>query len=337
VVGAVVGVVSIVAVAPFLLFFQAPVGGIGIVQKLSELSKWLYFWGGWLIIGSCVIVPMWLRWPTWRPSKQAFLQTVFIVAFLVVIGCEFIFVKDIFATANPAYQRANTVFKFYYQAWILVGLLVTVGTASLLTIGRRVTQIASQIIVICLLFIIAVTSSTMLAYTPKAFDDFFNRKLAWNLDGYAYLQKEHPADYEAIQFLNEFAKLNPGVTLVEATKNESYSYYGRVSANTGIPTVMGWPFHIVQWHGGYVTDVADVNKIERQLVELYTSDGTRIAQLLQEYKVDLVYIGEMEYKHYGTELGKAINTTWYQQNCRELFKTTYNSSTTFIFDCRNHD
>ena len=68
------------------------------------------------------------------------------------------------------------------------------------------------------------------------------------LDGTAYLQETNRADYKAIKWINYFLP-NDGV-IVEAIGG-SYSEYSRISTNTGMATMLGWPGHELQWRGSY--------------------------------------------------------------------------------------
>src|SRR5207249_246910 len=87
------------------------------------------------------------------------------------------------------------------------------------------------------------------------------------LDGLAYLHNEAPADLDAIMWLRDHA--DPA-TVAEATGGEYnvYCYCGRVSALSGLPTIMGWVGHEDQWRGGQpqardeiLPRLADMDKI----------------------------------------------------------------------------
>ncbi len=85
------------------------------------------------------------------PSQSKPLSDVFVI-FLILLGCvltlapEFIYLRDQFGT------RMNTIFKFYYQAWILWSLAGTYGLISLVKSGQksRVWDKVIPIFVFCL-------------------------------------------------------------------------------------------------------------------------------------------------------------------------------------------
>jgi len=77
----------------------------------------------------------------------------------------------------------------------------------------------------------------------------------------------------------------------------SYSEHGRISAATGIPTILGWPAHEKQWRGsdaGLSIRTDDVQAIYQSL------DPVATYNLLAKYKISYVYIGPRERRQYGT-------------------------------------
>jgi uncharacterized membrane protein len=58
---------------------------------------------------------------------EAMVLLMLILALLLVVGCEFIYIRDVFE------NRMNTIFKFYYQVWVLLGI---VGAWTAAQVGR---------------------------------------------------------------------------------------------------------------------------------------------------------------------------------------------------------
>ena len=83
------------------------------------------------------------------------------------------------------------------------------------------------------------------------------------LDGLAYLDSAHPADAEAIRFL-ETRSVSGGI--VEAV-GDDYSYGSPISSFTGIPTIVGKRSHELQWRtnsdGWWWTRLPDVERMLR--------------------------------------------------------------------------
>ncbi|MDI9633738.1 MAG: DUF2298 domain-containing protein [Methanolinea sp.] len=206
----------------------------------------------------------------------------------IVIACEVVYLKD---NMGDAYYRMNTVFKLYIAAWILMGA----SSLSMLSgaIGRhvpegRVPQWARN------LALVAVSVLLVAAPLAVSLDPPYK---GGTLDGLAYLDSAHPGDARAIAFLRSL----PHVGGIVEAEGGDYTYFGRVSAFTGIPTIIGWPFHEYMWRGNeggwYGTRQADVRAIYE--------DPASTATLMRKYNVTHVYVGEPERERYAVRLGDA--------------------------------
>jgi uncharacterized membrane protein len=112
------------------------------------------------------------------------------------------------------------------------------------------------------------------------------------LNGLDFAFAETPDDYATAEWLRRRVGLEGSV--LEAVGGQ-YSPEGRLSAWSGVATVMGWPGHEVQW-GRDGTAVA----IRQQDVELaYTSPSLADAvAILRKYGVTYVYVGRLERTKY---------------------------------------
>ena len=107
----------------------------------------------------------------------------------------------------------------------------------------------------------------------------------------------HVADDErrAIEFLRDYAPRGAGI--VEAVGGD-YTEHGRVSASTGVPTVLGWPDHESQWRGSREAFAGR----EEDVATIYTTDDAGEARgLLEKYGVSYVVVGPREERKYGSE------------------------------------
>jgi Uncharacterized membrane protein len=130
----------------------------------------------------------------------------------------------------------------------------------------------------------------------------------------AFLQYSQPGDAAAISYLRGI----PGpVTLVEA-ENGDYSYYSRISTFTGIPAVIGWPYHEITWRGtesGEITQrMADVRAIYEQ--------PDRILSLMEHYQVTYLYVGDAERERYTLNLPPRGLTPVYNQSGVVIYTRT---------------
>ena len=123
-------------------------------------------------------------------------------------------------------------------------------------------------------------------------DEFVN---APRLDGTAYLAEIQPDDYAAIEWLNEQVSGAPVILEKPGTGGSSYVYEGRVSALTGLPTLLGWSGHENQWRGSYEIQGAREPDIET----IYnTLDRQAALTLLDKYDITYVYVGPLERSAY---------------------------------------
>lgn len=210
------------------------------------------------------------------------------VGLLLTLFTEFAFIKDSFGT------RMNTVFKFYYQAWVLLAVAAAyaVGTACSPVRATAFVAPCRGLIAAVRYLWLAILVALVLAgsYYPLAATytkaNFFSA--APTLDGLAHIARYHPDEYAAIQWLNAHVKGTP--VILEAVGGQ-YSDYARISAFTGLPTVLGWPGHEGQWRGNYM----EPGRREPEVDIIYrTMDKKTALNLLQKYNVSYVVVGRME-------------------------------------------
>jgi uncharacterized membrane protein len=100
-------------------------------------------------------------------------------------------------------------------------------------------------------------------------------------------------DYQAIRWLRSNAVGSPVV--LEAHLDQ-YHWGGRFSIYTGLPTVLGWPWHQFQQRGA---SGADVSKRAADIRNAYTThDIKRTLDILYNYDVSYVVVGDLERSHY---------------------------------------
>ena len=199
---------------------------------------------------------------------------------LLPLAVEFVYLRDLFGT------RMNTVFKFYFQAWVLLALAAAYGVSVVSTQLRGVGGLVWRLVLV--LLILGGLVYPVLAIPNRA-GNFAAEPV---LDGMAWLETAHPDDYAAIRWLQDNA---PNGAVVLEAPGESYSYLGRVSALTGLPTVLGWDFHEYQWRGTYDEPARRKPDVDT----LYNSvDPAQTLTLLDKYDITYVYVGPSERERY---------------------------------------
>jgi YYY domain-containing protein len=202
----------------------------------------------------------------------------------LTLAVEFIYLRDNFGV------RANTIFKFYFQAWILMALTSAYGLYYVGTYVRRPLARRAYLGAVAVLIAMGMVYP-VLANITKAGD--FGSQLT--LDGMVYLEDTRPDDYAAIQWLRKNVEGRPVILETPGDQYKSYVYEGRVSALTGLPTLLGWAGHESQWRGSYVVQAAREADIET----LYSSfDAGATLTLLDKYDITYVYVGPLERERY---------------------------------------
>jgi uncharacterized membrane protein len=200
---------------------------------------------------------------------------------LLILGPDFLYLRDNFG------YRINTVFKFYYQAWILLSIAAAFTVVVLLAELRGLASIlytSLMIVVIALGLVYPVFS------LPNKTDNFKAKAPEQRtLDGSAYLASFLPEDYQAFTFMKT---LEPGV-VAEAVGGQ-YSEYARVSTFTGMPAVLGWPGHESQWRNASLQGTR-----QQDIQTLYTTTDWQTAhEIINRYNIRYVYVGPLERSTY---------------------------------------
>lgn len=84
------------------------------------------------------------------------------------------------------------------------------------------------------------------------------------LDATTFLEQDFPQDASAIRWLKQNIKGSP---VVLEANGDSYTGYERVSASTGLPTVLGWYVHEWLWRNN-VPDLNEKVRTSRLFIHL---------------------------------------------------------------------
>lgn len=292
---------TVILALPFFISFKPFASGIGVLcapQFLTGLGKV----GPFLFEENhCLRSPIWMLAILWgffysaaglfilfirKNLRQVklinnadYISLVLIFAALILIIIpEFFYAKDIY----PQHYRANTVFKFGYQAFIILGLVC--GYMITRLIASR--KLLSLIILAPLFVLVAI-------YPYFAVNSYYGYlQNSKGLDGLKYLHDLYPNDLELINWFNTNVSGQP--VILEA-QGDSYTDYARISANTGLPTVIGWPVHEWLWRGSY----DEAGKRSSEVTQVYESPDLKLtANILSKYKVAYLVLGDLERKKY---------------------------------------
>jgi YYY domain-containing protein len=216
-----------------------------------------------------------------RPSSTIFILLLIALGSLLILGPDFVYLRDNFGF------RINSVFKFYYQAWILLSLAAAYGTAILLKNLRG----TANGIFSTLFAIVLIAGLTYPAISIFSKTNNFKPPFGYTLDDFDRMQRENPDEAAAMLWLRSA----PDGVIVEATRpDDAYSAYSRISIYTGLPAVIGWGNHEGQWR-----DRALQGSRVQDIETLYTgSDWATTQDIINRYNIRYIFVGNLERSTY---------------------------------------
>ena len=290
--------VATVIILPFTLQFTTMVQGVRLAQNHSLPHQLLILWGLPTILTLVFVISLIVgklkrlnHKSLYRLMKAIRTPDLFAVIMgLCAIGLvaipELVYVRDIYENGNA---RANTMFKLTYQAYIMFGMTMAYVIFRLLFVNRRKILKAVGVIGLALLL-------WTCGYFGKSVDSWFGQVLDPSqykgLNATAFLETDYAEDVGAIRWLKENIEGSP---VVLEANGDSYSEYERVSAMTGLPTVMGWYVHEWLWRN----DVADLNAKADEIETIYTStNAAEVQMLVEKYDISYIFVGSCEREKY---------------------------------------
>lgn len=302
---------AILAYLPFYLMLKTSTGGIAIVKTPSDPFQFLLVNGWFIAIFLLLLVKDIRERPYLLLVALPFVLAGYIAAAIAAIPLAYFLAKkerslpDILAllglllliivelfylkdNMGDTYFRMNTVFKCYLPAWIILGISAFSMAGLWLARSGRIPVLPTRkcaaltIVVVAALFIIPFAIPLDLNYGSRS------------LDGLDYLAASHPGDAGGVAYLRN---LTGDEILVEAEGGD-YTYYSRVSSFTGIPAIIGEPFHEFMWRGDttgwYSSRMADIKTLYE--------DPNQTLPLMKKYHATLLYVGESERERYTVNL-----------------------------------
>ncbi len=234
-------------------------------------------------------------------KENQFALIMVFTALFAIFGCEFFHIIDSFSRpgGHAPLERMNTVFKFYYQAWILLAAAAAYCVFWVRHFYLKFQNKAVRIIWNVLLAALIV----MGLFYPFAASDVKLKAFRGylTLDGMDFLRTTNykgrmPAmgDFQAIQWLNTNIK---GAPVIAEAHGGQYTEFARISSFTGLPTIIGWPGHELQWRGSGDEAGRRTADVDR----LYTTvDINEAMELIRKYNVEYVYLGVLEKDKYAS-------------------------------------
>jgi uncharacterized membrane protein len=261
--------------------------------------------GGWItlviLLGLSLAILLRLAFPSSRqadsseedplpPGVQADFFTLLLILLgaLLVFGIEFFYLRDQFG------WRMNTIFKFYFQTWLIWAVAAAYAVCVLLWELRGWRSILFRVGMACLLLMaLAYPAFSLVSKTNG-----FHPADGWTLDGTRYLEQSTPDEIAASRWL----QTAPDGAIAEAVSptGGSYSNFARISMLSGQPAVLGWTGHESQWRGGSV----EMGSRQPDLERLYCSrDWQETQDIMERYQIRYIVVGSLERSTYAPGTG----------------------------------
>lgn len=315
--------IGTIVILPFTLNFETMVQGVAVAQNHSLPHQLLILWGLPVILTVIFVISLLAEKlggvknkTIYKFMKSLKLPDLFaMVMGLCAIGLvlipELVYVRDIYENGNA---RANTMFKLTYQAYIMFGMTMAYVIFRMLVISyRKLLKAAAGIALVCLIW--------TFGYFGNSVDSWFGEvkdpSKYQGLNATAFLETDFPEDAAGIRWLKKNIKGSP---VVLEANGDSYTQYERVSAMTGLPTVLGWYVHEWLWRN----DVADLNTKSGDIELIYTSkDEKQVKELLEKYNISYIFTGACEREKYGENLNNDLLSGLGETVFRDLNSGTY--------------
>jgi len=213
-----------------------------------------------------------LHWPLlllgglalWQKENRR-LGLLFAAVFLgLLLISEFIYVDD---PTTGAYERANTTMKWW--GWIWSGAVVTLGVA-LLT-SRR-TWVRGLVVATCL--VLNLYAFDVARYWIHSGKDDRGKLAAHGL---------YTRDVTVRDIFRYLEKAPYGIVL-ENSYGDAYTDSGIYAVFAAKPSLLGWPSHLLTWHG----NVAQAWILQGQIRQFYAGTLPDAAALLSANQVDYI-------------------------------------------------
>lgn len=295
--------------------FSAISSGLLLATEHTPIWQLLVLWGPHLFWASLflLILKPFTKIKTKQPALVILATAIFLLVLFLIVFPEVFYFKDIYST----YPRANTMFKLVFQGFMLLGILLSLFFSyiffkqekhdrffawrlidlrqlfvhkkrNLFLIKVRLRKLIFLYIPIGLFLFI----STII-YPYSAYRSYYSGLRHYQgLDGLAWFARKYPEDFVLLNYLKQNEKQQ--VNIVEAV-GESYSQYARISAFSGMPTILGWRVHEWLWRAGWDKPAARTDEV----MQIYLKPNSATTKsLLEKYQIKYIVIGTKELEAY---------------------------------------
>ena len=217
-------------------------------------------------------------------TGKAFALALATLALLLIMGPELLRIDDSFGGQD---ERMNTVFKLYYQAWVMLAAVSGYSIYYWLSTRARLERPIRALSTLWAASALALALCGLYLTAGMAWTETGGLGREPTLDGLAYVESARPDEYAAIEYVKN--EIPEGSAIVESVGE--WFDAGLISRSSGVPTIINWPGHELQWRG----PLDAIGERQTDVATIYsTPDAEEARILLDKYNVEYVYVGPRE-------------------------------------------
>lgn len=294
---------------PFLISFKNISQGIAFVDFHTPIWMLLVLWGAPVLVFVTYLFVAAVR-KELLSRENVLVLGFFLVSVGLIVLPEIVYVKDIYI---HEYQRANTMFKFTYQAFVLFSIVVAFSfTKFFIWIKLRYTKFVQFFTILPILGIFLL----FCIYPYFAVRSFYRLSRYEGLDGEKWITREYPGEYKALQYIR---KNSDSSTVIVEANGDSYTDFNMISSYSGVPTVLGWFVHEWLWRGGSTVPSERAQEVEK----IYTSKSrAEVKKIIEKYNISFIVYGSQEKSKY---------PQFSKENILKIAEPVFTSSEVIVF------
>lgn len=285
-----VGILQVRGLQIFDTSFLAPEGWEYVARQRWAQS--LLSVTGIALLFSLMLTAFWSWWGK-NVERQRGLAPLAHLAFCAALALgliyfvEFLFIVDGFGRL----MRMNTVFKSYYQAWPLLGIVL--GTTVILVLAQEWKRpkflLPMSGVVILMIACLAIPITSVISQLSS-------NVAPLTIDSRKHLSRSDPDLAEALDWIDE--NVGGGEILLEAPGLSYHVGHNRFSSLAGQPTLHGWGGHEMQWRGSSYSEMAQ-GRMEAADKIYKSGNPEQVDQALDKWNIAYVVVGPHEREKYG--------------------------------------
>jgi len=245
---------------------------------------------------------------------------------LILTGASIALFCELFYIGDAMGSRFNTVFKMYIQIWVLWGMASGLALYDFRLWFKRNARLSKRawsaviivLILMCSIYVLPATIHRSHSFSADI-PTMGGHHISPTLDGLAYIREVYPEEYGAIQFCQGLV----GTPVLLEAPGDPYSYSSPVSTFSGLPTVVGWSFHEMNWRDNATLVQGRIEQCRNmyQFEDLETRLET-----METYEIEYVYVGHLEERKYGDIVYSNFD------DYPNAFEPVYDRSTVYLYD-----